>query len=107
MAFKVGEYIGVTVASAWAEEVGADRRFHRFSGEPGIAPTYGVEVVSMIDSEGLWVRNSAGAGRESRMVSMIPWGYILLIASTPQRTRVSTGFSTSSGAEASEVGWVR
>ena len=93
MAFKAGEVVAITVVAEWAEQVGAGHHLHEFKAEAGTAPTFAAEVVSMTDSEGLWVSSGDNEKDDAITILMIPWGYILLVKSSPQHGRIAAGFT--------------
>jgi hypothetical protein len=84
---RKGDEIAITVSKDWADAVGAirSRVLHHFKGDDTPASQlFAAKLVSLTDSEGLWVEalgDATGKHRLAKGKMLIPWAYIYTVRS--------------------------
>ena len=98
---KKGDIVVITVDRKWSDAVGAAHVLHQFTEEDytGDARAFIAKLVSMTDSEGLWVegprkKNTTSEHERVGIKLLIPWVYILAVrsAAVSQADRKRMGF---------------
>ena len=80
---RKGDVVAITVTREWADSAGAVNVLHHFKGDDytEAVRTFAASLISITDSEGLWVEGPKKPGRREKIRLLIPWAYIITIRS--------------------------
>jgi hypothetical protein len=78
---RSGDPIAITVTRHWARDVGAVNLLHHITGDinSNTSMTFGANLISVTNSEGLWVESSSGSENPAKI--LIPWSHVLTVRS--------------------------
>jgi hypothetical protein len=98
MVIKKGDEVGVTVTKEWADAVGPIPALHYFDKDETLsARLFVAQLVSITDSEGLWVESVKSIKSQENdrgLLVLVPWRFILAVQTSPgmQIGRAQPGF---------------